>query len=133
MSIHSTIEHFRKRRSGHKTRLNELVCSTSGVDVVNVGVRVYEQMAEARWQIDALDYVLSGVEDKSVDLFVSTLESIQRDLIYAGSDPYVMHKSYAPAYWKELGMIERIMRMALPKIKKAQEDSMCWRSQGSYV
>lgn len=119
MSIHSTVDNIRKRRASYVERLGNLMRASDPANPVLTGVRVYEQMVEARWQIDAVDYVLSGFEDGVNDeAFLSVLEGVQRDLISAGSSMQKAMRSEPEAYWMELGKMERDMRMDAERIKR---------------
>ncbi|QJA42998.1 hypothetical protein [Phaeobacter phage MD18] len=113
MKIHSTVENARKRRATYAKRMHDLVAAASSEGVLKTGVRIYEQMAETRWKIDAIDYVLAGFED-GVDAgaFLAVLAGVRRDLIAKGAHPTGGMRAEPDAYWHELGKMERDMQLA---------------------
>lgn len=113
MNIHSTVENARKRRATYAKRMHDLVAAASSEGLVTTGVRVYEQMAETRWKIDAIDYALRGFEDGvTAEDFLASLDGIRQDLIAKGAHPTGGMRSEPDAYWHELGKMERDMRLA---------------------
>ncbi|QGH74984.1 hypothetical protein MAL1_00238 [Bacteriophage DSS3_MAL1] len=123
MRIHSTVENIRNRRATYAKRMHDLVDAASSGGVVTTGVRVYEQMAETRWKIDAVDYVLVGFEDGvDAEAFLSVLDGLRRDLIAKGAHPTGGMRAEPDAYWHELGKMERDMQLAEEDARRMLRD-----------
>lgn len=132
MRIHSTVENIRTRRATYAKRMHDLVDAASSGGVLSTGVRVYEQMAETRWKIDAIDYVLTGFEaGVGAESFLAVVDGLRRDLIAKGAHPTGGMRAEPDAYWHELGKMERDMQLAEDDAQRMIGEKAAAASQGA--